>query len=140
MTTHSSSPKSSNHVNAKDAKPSSAQGRTRGRGGARPGAGRPAGQGQYGEPTKPIRLPVSMIDEVMDYVATGGRQSLPLFSCAVAAGFPSPADDHLEGSLNLNDYLVKHPAATFFVRVSGDSMIKAGIHENDILVVDRSLE
>lgn len=110
------------------------------RGGARPGAGRPAGQGRYGEATKPVRLPVSMIDEIMDYVATGGRQPLPLFSCAVAAGFPSPADDHLEGSLDLNDYLVKHPAATFFVRVSGDSMINAGIHEDDILVVDRSIE
>jgi DNA polymerase V len=140
MTTHSSSPRSFSNTDSKDAKSTPAHGKTRGRGGARPGAGRPAGQGQYGEPTQPVRLPVSMIDEVMDYVATGGRQSLPLFSCAVAAGFPSPADDHLEGSLDLNDYLVKHPAATFFVRVSGDSMIKAGIHENDILVVDRSLE
>ena len=51
--------------------------------------------------------------------------------------FPSPADDHLEGTLDLNEHLIKRPAATFFVRVSGDSMIKAGIHEDDILVVDR---
>ena len=58
----------------------------------------------------------------------------------VAAGFPSPADDHLEGKLDLNEYLVKHPAATFFVRVVGDSMINAGIHAGDLLVVDRSLE
>ena len=113
---------------------------SKGRGGARPGAGRPTGQGRYGEATKPVRLPISMIDEVLEYVATGGSQALPIFSCAVAAGFPSPADDHLEGSLDLNDHLIKHPAATFFVRVSGDSMIKAGIHEDDILVVDRSLE
>ncbi|MGB2097389.1 MAG: hypothetical protein ACPHW5_06310, partial [Candidatus Puniceispirillales bacterium] len=102
MTTNSSSPRSFSSTDSKDARPTPAHGKTRGRGGARPGAGRPAGQGQYGEPTKPVRLPVSMIDEVMDYVATGGRQSLPLFSCAVAAGFPSPADDHLEGSLDLN--------------------------------------
>ncbi len=65
---------------------------------------------------------------------------LPFFSCSVEAGFPSPADDHLEGSLDLNSYLIKHPAATFFVRVSGESMIGAGIYNNDILVVDRSIK
>ena len=111
----------------------------KGRGGARPGAGRPKGQGPYGEATKPIRIPISMVDQVMNFVKTGNKP-LPLFSCSVAAGFPSPADDHLEGSLDLNDHLIKHPSATFFVRVSGDSMIKAGIHHDDILVVDRSLE
>jgi DNA polymerase V len=58
----------------------------------------------------------------------------------VTAGFPSPADDYVEGRLDLNAHLVKHPAATFFVRVAGDSMIGAGIHPGDILVVDRSLE
>ncbi|HSG99177.1 MAG TPA: translesion error-prone DNA polymerase V autoproteolytic subunit [candidate division Zixibacteria bacterium] len=63
-----------------------------------------------------------------------------LMSAAVAAGFPSPADDYAEGSLDLNQLLVKRPAATFFVRVSGDSMIEAGIHDRDLLVVDRSLE
>ncbi len=65
---------------------------------------------------------------------------LPLYSCKISAGFPSPADDHLEKSLDLNSYLIKHPAATFFVRVSGDSMINAGINDNDILIVDRSLK
>ena len=80
-----------------------------------------------------------MVDQVLSFVKTGAKP-LPLFSCAVAAGFPSPADDHLEGSLDLNEHLIKHPSATFFVRVSGDSMIKAGIHEDDILVVDRSIE
>ncbi len=63
-----------------------------------------------------------------------------LFEHKVAAGFPSPADDFMERKLDLNEHLVKHPAATFFVRVSGTSMIKAGIHHNDILVVDRALE
>jgi DNA polymerase V len=58
----------------------------------------------------------------------------------VAAGFPSPAEDYLEGKLDLNKYLIKHPAATFFVRVTGDSMIAAGIHPGDILIVDRSIE
>lgn len=64
----------------------------------------------------------------------------PLFSGGVSAGFPSPAEDHIEGRLDLNELLVKHPAATFFVRVTGDSMTGAGIHHDDILVVDRSLE
>jgi len=65
---------------------------------------------------------------------------LPLFSGKVAAGFPSPADDYVEKNLDLNELLVQKPAATFFVRAQGESMLGAGIHPNDILVVDRSLE
>jgi len=65
--------------------------------------------------------------------------NIALFSSRVKAGFPSPADDHLERQLDLNEFLIKHPAATYFVRVSGDSMIGAGIHHNDLLIVDRSL-
>jgi DNA polymerase V len=65
---------------------------------------------------------------------------LPLFSGKVAAGFPSPADDFVEKSLDLNELLVQKPAATFFVRAQGESMLGAGIHPNDILVVDRSIE
>jgi len=66
--------------------------------------------------------------------------SCPFFMSAVEAGFPSPAEDYIEGSLDLNKHLIKHPAATFFVRVSGDSMINAGIYPGDILIVDRSLD
>jgi DNA polymerase V len=69
----------------------------------------------------------------------GSRLEMPLFLESVSAGFPSPADDYLEGKLDLNDALIRNPAATFFVRVTGDSMIEAGIHSGDILVVDRSL-
>lgn len=68
------------------------------------------------------------------------RYALPVFLGRLAAGFPSPADDYIEGRLDLNRHLIKHPAATFFVRVSGDSMIDAGIHHGDLLVVDRSLD
>ncbi|HSL61287.1 MAG TPA: translesion error-prone DNA polymerase V autoproteolytic subunit [Desulfotignum sp.] len=68
------------------------------------------------------------------------RISLPLYMTAIEAGFPSPADDYIEGSLDLNQHLIRHPAATFFVRVSGDSMVNAGIFPDDILIVDRSLE
>jgi DNA polymerase V len=65
---------------------------------------------------------------------------LPHFSSAVHAGFPSPTDDFLEGHLDLNEHLIRHPAATYYVRVKGNSMIKAGIHDGDLLIVDRSLE
>ena len=65
---------------------------------------------------------------------------LPLFSGKVAAGFPSPADDFVEKTLDLNELLVQKPAATFFVRAEGESMLGAGIHPNDILVVDRSIK
>lgn len=63
---------------------------------------------------------------------------LPAFLSAVQAGFPSPADDYVEHSLDINQLVVKHPAATFFVRVEGDSMTDANIQSGDILVVDRS--
>ena len=68
------------------------------------------------------------------------RVPLPLFTGKVAAGFPSPADDYVEKNLDLNELLVQKPAATFFVRSQGESMLGAGIHPNDILIVDRSLE
>ncbi|OGQ96896.1 MAG: peptidase S24 [Deltaproteobacteria bacterium RIFOXYD12_FULL_57_12] len=66
--------------------------------------------------------------------------AIPLFVTSVEAGFPSPAEDYIEGRLDLNEHLIRHPAATFFVRVAGDSMLGAGIHPGDILVVDRALE
>ncbi len=65
---------------------------------------------------------------------------LPLHVSPVEAGFPSPADDYLETSLDLNDYLVQHPATTFLVRVQGNSMRKAGILDGSILIVDSSIE
>ena len=68
------------------------------------------------------------------------NQKLSIFSARVSAGFPSPAADYEEGKLDLNKHLVKNPAATFFVRVSGDSMTGAGVHDGDLLVVDRSKE
>lgn len=64
----------------------------------------------------------------------------PLFLSGVSAGFPSPAEDYVDRKLDLNELLIKNPAATFFVRVAGDSMTGAGILHDDILIVDRSLE
>jgi len=68
------------------------------------------------------------------------KVALPVATFPVAAGFPSPADDYLEGRLDLNEYFIRHPAATFYVRVSGDSMRGAGIFDRDLLIVDRSAE
>lgn len=64
----------------------------------------------------------------------------PLFQSRVQAGWPSPADDYVERSIDLNEELIDDEASTFFVRVSGSSMAEAGIHDGDILVVDRSIE
>ncbi len=64
---------------------------------------------------------------------------LPLYQTKISAGFPSPAEDYIESRLDLNEYLISHPSATFFVRVMGDSMIRAGIDTGDMLIVDRSL-
>jgi len=64
---------------------------------------------------------------------------IPLVTAIVDAGFPSPADDHLECSIDLNEELIRNKAATFWVRVQGESMRDAGIHAGDVLVVDRSI-
>ena len=68
------------------------------------------------------------------------RRPLPVLAAPVPAGFPSPAEDYVEGKLDLNEHLIHRPAATFIVRVEGDSMIEAGIFPGDLLVVDRSIE
>ena len=68
------------------------------------------------------------------------KAEFPLFLANISAGFPSPADDYIDKKLDLNEYLIKHPAATFFVRVEGESMINAGIHSGDILIVDRAVQ
>jgi len=72
--------------------------------------------------------------------ATSPLQLTCLFGHAVPAGFPSPADDYVEDQLDLNQLLIQNKPATFFLRVKGDSMIGAGIHDGDLIVVDRSIE
>ena len=135
-------------------------------GGKRPGAGRPKGTGsKFKEPTVVKRIPQSRVPEVEALIArpqehlhggtkvsnnnvvdirvaapSPGKQECPLFASRVPAGFPSPADDYIEMHLDLNEYLVEQPAATYHVRVSGDSMVGAGIMDGDILVVNRSQE
>ncbi|MEJ2754263.1 MAG: translesion error-prone DNA polymerase V autoproteolytic subunit [Gammaproteobacteria bacterium] len=65
--------------------------------------------------------------------------TLPIYLSTVSAGFPSPADDYLDQQLDLNEYLIKKPAATFYCRVSGASMQEVGIFDGDLLIVDRSI-
>ena len=65
---------------------------------------------------------------------------IPFYQSNVPAGFPSPAEDFMDLDLNLQEYLVQHPSATFCVRVTGDSMQNAGIFSGDVMVVDRALE
>ena len=76
----------------------------------------------------------------MIYSQHTDQVKIPLFLTPVPAGFPSPADDYKERSLDLNQHLIKHPAATLFVNANDDSMIKAGIFCGDLLIVDRSLK
>jgi len=80
------------------------------------------------------------VQGIYTFVPKQKELALPLFLFAIQAGFPSPADDYIDQKLDLNEYLVKNPPATYFIRVSGNSMIGAGIHSDDILIVDRSIE
>lgn len=109
------------------------------KGGKRSGAGRPQGTGKFGQATKAIRIPISEIDQVLKCVQNNFYR-LPFYQHSVSAGLPSPTDDEMEDRLDLNELLIKQPTATFFLRVSGLSMINAGINHNDILIVDRSLK
>ena len=70
----------------------------------------------------------------------GPSLTLDLYSNPVCAGFPSPAEDHLDISLDLNEYLIKHPAATFYIYAKGHSMNDVGIYDGDVMIVDRSLD
>lgn len=76
---------------------------------------------------------------LLDDYQSLSRLKIPMFLERVSAGFPSPAEDYVEKTIDLNELCIQHPAATFFVRVQGESMIEGGIFPNDVLVVDRSL-
>lgn len=124
------------------------------RGGSREGAGRKA---LYDEPTKVLRVPESLIGEIKNYLANSRKAKfndvasitlvnpstemrIPLALEKVAAGFPSPAQDYVEKTLDMNEHLIKNEAATFIVKVASLSMRDAGIDIDDELIVDRSIE
>lgn len=73
---------------------------------------------------------------------TSQPSKLPLhfYAMKVPAGFPSPAEDFVEGNLDLNEHLVRHPSATYFIRAEGESMRDVGIFSGDLLVIDRSIQ
>ena len=130
------------------------------RGGKRENAGRPTGQGKYGESTVTMRIPQSQTATVKSFLEAWQRKKaesggdtavtevdefltpaiseqptlLPLFSTKVAAGFPSPADDHVEKQLDVSEFLIDHAASTFFVTIKGDSMIDVGLLPGDKVV------
>jgi DNA polymerase V len=128
------------------------------KGGYRAGSGRPYGSGKYKESTQPVRIPTSLMPAVKKLLAkktifpafdkaitykissNSSMQEVPLYSARIAAGSPAYADDRIECYLNFNEYLIENARTIFCVRVEGSSMIGVGIHENDILVVDNSIE
>jgi DNA polymerase V len=109
------------------------------RGGKRKGAGRPRGKGPWMEATKPLRIPLSLVNAVTRFLETRGYQ-LPMYASRIQAGTPENADEHVEKMTDLNSLLLRNPKDTFLLRVMGDSMIDAGIHEKDMLSIDRKLE
>lgn len=120
-------------------------------GGAREGAGRKAA---FLEPTKPVRIPLSQVEAVRAFLhlqlfpepgiqpiqmaLNPASHTLPVFASGVRAGFPSPADDHAEPGLDLNQ-LIENRASTFCAWAEGDSMQDLGILDGDLMVIDRSL-
>lgn len=120
-------------------------------GGRRAGAGRKA---LFKEPTRPMRIPESRMEAVrlfllaetypeagitpMTILSGTMLREIPVFASGIRAGFPSPADDHAEPGLDLNE-LVQNPASTFCAWAEGDSMIDLGILDGDLMIIDRSL-
>ncbi|MEM9246307.1 MAG: S24 family peptidase [Cyanobacteria bacterium P01_F01_bin.153] len=139
-----------------------------GRGGRRPGAGRPVGSGKYGEPTKAVRVPESMVphlsqmikefrsgkpitngasspvpDNVVPFKRPGndGSNLIPLFDAPAAAGWTAISQDMAPSeTVDLVRHLSHHPDSSFLVTVRGDSMVNAGINDGDLLLVDKDEE
>lgn len=103
------------------------------KGGKRAGAGRPKA-----EPTERLRVPVSLVDQVKDFIITGGLK-LPLYSNRVSAGQALPVEDTMDDCIDLVNYLVDDPEETFMVYAAGDSMKDAGIRDGDLLLVNRKI-
>ncbi len=103
-------------------------------GGKRQGAGRPHGKGPYGESTKVMRIPESLVDDTRQFIETRGYK-MPVFSSKVPAGHPSAADNHVEEHVNLFKRLFPDPENMGWAFASGDSMVNAGIHDGTPLII-----
>jgi DNA polymerase V len=130
------------------------------RGGKRLNAGRKTGTGKFGEPTAVLRVPASQKSVIADFLAAYQRKQqledaidisslmlpaihsqaikLPLYTSKVSAGFPSPAEEHVEKRLDPSEFLIDQKDATFFVTIQGQSMIDAGLLPGDKAVINRS--
>lgn len=106
----------------------------------RSSAGADSPQQRAGEITQLTEAQGSRIGVIRTLLDLKINPALPWYSSKVQAGFPSPADDYIERYLDLNAHYIKHPAATFFVTATGDSMENVGIYSGDVLMVDKSLE
>jgi DNA polymerase V len=126
----------------------------------RPGGGRKVGTGKFHEATSVVRIPVSQEPMIKDFLAAYQRKKLtadldaidefeipalhtqsiklPLYSSKVSAGFPSPAEEHVEKRLDPSEFLIDQKDATFFVTIQGYSMMDVGLLPGDKAVVDRS--
>lgn len=93
----------------------------------------------YMEETRAIHVPISEIEDILKCIKHKFYR-LPLYQFHVYAGKPNLGENEIEKRVDLNELLIKQPDVTFLLKVSGSSMINAGIHHNDILVVDRSIE
>jgi DNA polymerase V len=87
----------------------------------------------------PLKLHSGKVIDIFS-AETGTELELPFVDTGISAGFPSPAVDFIDLSIDLNKHLIKHPSATFYGRVKGDSLKNAGIDNGDLLIIDRSLE
>lgn len=93
----------------------------------------------YHQIMAPLKLHSSKILDIYSAI-TDTELELPLVTDGISAGFPSPALDFVDVSIDLNKHLIKHPSATFYGRVKGHSLKNAGINDGDLLIIDRSLE
>lgn len=109
------------------------------RGGKRKRAGRSKGTGKFGEPTKAVRLPISLIDQIMAFIERKGL-AFPLYETRVHAGYPAPDSNIPAERFDLVTNLVPNPDGTFYVRMSGKAMEGVGFYDQDILIVDKSRE
>jgi len=109
------------------------------RGGKRVGAGRPKGAGPHGESTKPIRIPLSMLEQVTQMILHKGYK-IPLYRSKVPAGYPEQGDTSIEEYIDLYQKLIPRHENIFSVFASGDSMINAGINDGDLLLVNSKEE
>ena len=101
--------------------------------------GRPSGTGPYKEPTKVMRVPLSMVSEVKAFLSSVESTKIPLYLSKVSAGLPEIAGSDIERYINIPDAILENPQDSFAVRVHGESMIGANIYPNDILIADRSI-